>query len=71
MKNPFAVGDYVTLKDDPSNGCWQVNEIKGRLCFISDIGEEVSNVVQLWASANELENYTDDEDEYEDEDESQ
>jgi hypothetical protein len=48
--NPFDIGDYVWWFDE----LWQVKEIDGSMCFISDVGYEVSNVNREWVHYSEL-----------------
>ena len=48
--NPFNPGDFVWWDDE----LWRVMEVKGDLCRISDVGNDVSNVVSEWVSHLDL-----------------
>lgn len=59
--NPFNIGDFVTRKDEGGEA-WEVRKTNGSLCYIIDVGEQVSGIIREWVEANTLELLQDDED---------
>lgn len=62
VNNPFKPGDSVWW----NNEAWQVEEVNGNQCIISDIGDSVSRIHREEVHFTELETIEDeDEDDYE------